>query len=498
MNQVAVWWIKRDARLADNGAVHEAARNEAFVLPVFCEEPSIRSAGDSSSMHAHAQWQAVSALQDELRRRGGDLHWATSEAVEAFERLHRIAPFQRLVSHEEIGNAATYQRDRAVAAWCRARSVEYVEVPQSSVKRGGVNRDRFQVLWKSRIEGAEPLPEIAVRQSPELLVLGCRPTTPSWPAAATNWQVVTEVAGQRTLRDFLDRRGLWYRGGISSPNTADSRLSVHLAWGTLSVRQVWYATQQRLSHLRADAPEGSDRWTKSLEAFTSRLHWRDHFTQRLESEPDLEFRSIHPAYRNVPYGDDPALLEAWCTGRTGVPLVDAVMRCLAATGFVNFRMRAMVVSYACHALHLSWQAIHPHLAGVFRDYDPGIHLSQLQMQAGVVGWNPIRVYNPTKQLADWDAAGRFTKRWVPELRDVPAERLLNLEAEPVPGYRPPVVPFVERTKEMKDWLYAIRQSQDPTMTAAVYARHGSRKPQRSAPARPKRLPKRDLQLRLFE
>jgi deoxyribodipyrimidine photo-lyase len=290
------------------------------------------------------------------------------------------------------------------------------------------------------------------------------------------WQPVSETEAHATLNDFLLRRGRHYRGGISSPNTAftaGSRLSVHLAWGTLTARQVWHAVQRRLADLDPEDPT-TPRWNQSLRAFLSRLHWRDHFTQRLESEPELEFQSIHPCYREIPYENDPHLLAAWQEGRTGYPLVDAVMRCLAATGFVNFRMRAMVVSFACHVLHLDWRLIHPHLAQVFRDYDPGIHLNQLQMQAGVVGWNAIRIYNPTKQLADWDAQGRFVKLWVPELKSIPVEQLL--QGETGSQYPQPVVDFVERAKCMSDALYGIRKTAAArAATPAVYHKHGSRK-----------------------
>jgi deoxyribodipyrimidine photo-lyase len=299
---------------------------------------------------------------------------------------------------------------------------------------------------------------------------------------------VSEADAHATLADFLTRRGRWYRGGISSPNTAftaGSRLSVHLAWGTLTARQVWHAVASRIADLDPDDPQ-SQKWKQSLEAFVSRLHWRDHFTQRLESEPDLEFQSIHPCYRHLPYENDERLHAAWREGCTGYPLVDAVMRCLAATGFVNFRMRAMAVSFACHVLHLDWRLIHPHLARVFRDYDPGIHLNQLQMQAGVVGWNAIRVYNPAKQLADWDAKCRFVKQWVPELKPLPVERIVS--GDDLPGYPPPVVPFAERTKQMTDVLYAIRKSAAArAATAAVYLKHGSRRKEQTL--RPKKAKK---------
>lgn len=106
---------------------------------------------------------------------------------------------------------------------------------------------------------------------------------------------------------------------------------------------------------------------------------------------------------------------------TGFPMVDACMRCLLEHGWVNFRMRAMLVSFACYNLWLDWRGISGHLARVFLDFEPGIHYSQLQMQAGVTGINAMRVYSATKQGKDHDSQGRFIRKYVPELRDVPSE-----------------------------------------------------------------------------
>lgn len=475
---IAVWWVKRDARLADNACLTEADRLGLDVLPFFAFEPSILAADDTSDMHIQAQWQAIGELRATLRKHRTDIIIAHGEVVEKLAKLYAIVPFTHVLAHEEIGNDLTFRRDLAVAEWCRGHGVEYREFPQSSVRRRGVNRDRLHELWQTRIVNTTPLPVPAMRQTEDLQRLAASTTFPRFDAFTENhlWQAVSEVNAGKTLSNFLDHRGRWYRGGISSPNTAftaGSRLSVHLAWGTLTTRQIWHAVRERLAALDPDDPK-SARWKQSLQSFLSRLHWRDHFTQRLESEPALEFLSLHPSYRNLPYENDEQLHAAWREGKTGFPLVDAVMRCLAATGFVNFRMRAMVVSFACHVLHLDWRLIHPHLSRVFRDYDPGIHLNQLQMQAGVVGLNTIRVYNPTKQLTDWDADCRFVKQWIPELRHVSTENILH--GDQLPSYPSPIVNFAERSKHMTRLLYEIRKSSAAqAATAAVLLKHGSRK-----------------------
>lgn len=484
----AVIWVKRDARLADNSCLAEAESLGLNALPFFCFEPSVLEASDFSEMHIQAQWQAVNGLRLRLKKMNCDIVIAYGEVVEKLTKLYELLPFAYLFAHEEIGNNITFRRDQAVAKWCLEKGVQYREFPQSSVRRGGVNRDKLQKMWQSRIANTQPLPIPRIRQTEELRLLAARTAFPKLAQFASNrlWQPVSEADAQATLTDFLTVRSKWYRGGISSPNTAftaGSRLSVHLAWGTITARQVWHAVRSRLADLDPNDPE-SARWKQSLNAFLSRLHWRDHFTQRLESEPELEFRSIHPSYRDTPYENDERLHQAWRDGVTGYPMVDAVMRCLAATGFVNFRMRAMVVSFACHVLHLDWRLIHPHLARVFRDYDPGIHLNQLQMQAGVVGWNAIRVYNPAKQLADWDSSCKFVKAWLPELKELTAEQILK--GELLPKYPAQVVVFAERAKQMTDQLYAIRKSTEAkAATRAVFLTHGSRKKEQSF--RPKRV-----------
>ena len=402
---LVLWWVKRDCRLADNPALHAAIASGRPVLPLFCFEPSVTGAADYSAMHQHAQTEAVTCLRARLRAIGCDVFISYDEVIPTFERIRAARPVEGIFAHEEIGNGITFARDRRVAGWCREYGIRYTELPQSSVQRGGVNRDNLHRLWQQRIVE----PPCLSAPGRVGMTSGMRASAAATELRALTaeplWQPVSEAAAEETLRDFLFSRGVRYRGGISSPNSAleaGSRLSVHLAWGTISLRTVYQATLRRLGELAHDTSPAASRWRASLRAFLSRLHWHDHFIQRLESEPEMEERALHPLYRDIPWENRGELLEAWVSGRTGFHLIDAVMRCLQATGFVNFRMRAMVTSLACHALHLDWRLIHAPLARVFRDYEPGIHLSQLQMQAGVVGLNTIRVYNPVKQLRDQD------------------------------------------------------------------------------------------------
>ena len=151
--------------------------------------------------------------------------------------------------------------------------------------------------------------------------------------------------GRALLRSFLSHRVRRYARGLSSPLTAPSacsRLSPYLTYGALSLREVVQATRRALERAQAD-PKQSGR-LRSLQAFEARLSWRSHFIQRLESLPSIEFEPMHPALANERTEVDPILFEAWAHGRTGYPFVDACMRMLHATGWLNFRMRAMLTA----------------------------------------------------------------------------------------------------------------------------------------------------------
>ena len=298
-------------------------------------------------------------------------------------------------------------------------------------------------------------------------------------------QAAGEKAARRALRSFLQLRGQDYRKALSSPLTAEdgcSRLSPHLAFGTLSLRTAHQATEVAI----ASTPDRSMAY--ALRGFAGRLRWHCHFMQKLEDQPDIEFHNVARVCDGLrEEAFDEAHFAAWCEGRTGYPMVDACMRSLVATGWLNFRMRAMLVSFASYHLWLHWRRPGLFLARQFLDFEPGIHWSQMQMQSGTTGINTLRMYSPTKQARDQDPDGVFIRRWCPELARVPLPYLaepwkMDISVQRMVAcyigsdYPAPIVEEKAALKRAKDCLYGLRKTDEARDEAgAVQARHGSRK-----------------------
>ena len=417
-------WFKRDLRVEDHAALH-AASQRGPVLPLYIVEPDYWQLPDSSGRQWRFVRDSLHELRETLARLGQSLVIRQGPAIEVLETLHRHHPFAAVHSHQETGNGWTYTRDRTVSKWLRRHAIAWQEYRQHGVVRPLRSRDGWSRQWEE-LMGEVQRPAPGALRPIEGLDPGLIPERP--PSCATD-PAEGRIAGGRgqalaTLDSFLSHRGRHYSGGISSPGsawTASSRLSPCITWGTLSLREVVQATRERRRQVRADAAgEDQRRWLRSLRAFEERLHWHCHFMQKLEDEPRIEFGNMHRACDGLrPEQPDPVLFHAWSRGETGFPLVDACMRALAAEGWLNFRMRAMLVSFAAYQLWLHWRQPALHMAQLFTDYEPGIHVCQFQMQSGTTGINALRIYNPVKQSLDQDPRGRFIRRWLPELARVP-------------------------------------------------------------------------------
>ena len=455
-------WFKRDLRLEDHRPLVEAL-SLGDVLPLYIVEPEFWLQQDASGRQWEFCREALLDLRQAMSVLGQPLVIRCGDAVAVLERARRQLGVTGLWSHEETGNDWTYARDRRVAAWARQQSIPWREIPQFGVIRPLRSRKGWAQRWEARMaESITPAPSrlvplhgLSAGEPPTSAELGLDPDP------CPHRQQGGRQAGLDELEHFLQHRVEHYCRSISSPNkafTGCSRLSAYLSWGCLSMREVLQ---------RSRVMQG-----RGVRSFGSRLHWHCHFIQKLEDQPSIEWQDFHPFMRDLRDADVDRLI-AWAEGKTGVPFVDACMRALRAHGWINFRMRAMLMSFASYNLWLPWRDSGLHLARQFVDYEPGIHWSQCQMQSGSTSINTIRIYNPIKQGRDHDPDGVFIRRWCPELADVPAVHLHEPWA--FNGVNP-IVDCADSARQAKEMIFAIRRSAGFDRHAdAIQRRHGSRR-----------------------
>ncbi len=490
---VQVVWFKRDLRTCDHAPLAIAAKSGP-VIPLYIVEPDYWSGPDVSAR----QWLAIRPALEELNARleklGAPLIIRVGNAVEVLTEIHAVNRISSIFSHEETGNAFTFARDKAVKVFCRAHQIKSIELRQFGVFRALETRDAWAALHRQhmakdlipeplRLDAVDGLSSQNLPMAEELGLLadGCPIPQPG-----------TRQNALILMNSFFGGRGVDYRRSMSSPHEgrlACSRLSVSLSTGAISMRETLHRCYLERRQLALCVEQKRAIPLTAVDSLMARLHWHCHFIQKLESEPELEWRAQHPTHeaaRQTIQQADP-WLEAWATGHTGLPFVDACMRSLIATGWLNFRMRAMVQSVASYHLALNWRASGERLARLFTDYEPGIHWSQVQMQSGQTGINIPRIYNPVKQGYDQDPEGTFTRQWLPELAKVPLSFLqepwlLDANGQAAAGvklgvdYPLRIVDHVEAARIAKLKLTAIRaEAGYRTKADGVFIRHGSRK-----------------------
>jgi deoxyribodipyrimidine photo-lyase len=470
-------WFKRDLRVHDHAPLLAACASGRPVLPLFIVEPDMWAQPDMSGRQFGFLAESLADLDRSLAARGGKLVVRVGAAVEVLHGLHARHGITAIHAHQETGNLWSFARDRAVRRWARGAGVPVLEVQQHGVWRAHGNRDGWAARWEAMMRSARlPAPAaigmamVAGEVLPDARALGLADDP------CPGRQPGGRRAGLALLKSFLGERGRPYRAAMSAPDTGAahcSRLSPHLALGTMSLREAFQAALAARQRWQA---AGDSAFVRSIDSFISRLHWHCHFIQKLEDAPWLEQRCLHPAYAGLPAHDD-ARLAAWVTGRTGWPFVDACMRSLMATGWLNFRMRAMVMAVASYHLRLDWRHSGAALARLFTDYEPGIHWAQVQMQSGTTGTNIPRIYNPIKQGHDQDPNGNFIRRWVPELAHLPTPVVHEPWSAPEPvSYPAPLVDHEQAARAARAAITAIRR--DPAHAGparAIVARHGSRR-----------------------
>lgn len=491
-------WFKKDLRARDHLPLFKACQSGP-TIGLYILEPDWLKSFEFDTSHYVFLEQCLLDLKVELKKIGIPLVIRYGSVVEVFSSLKQKWPYSQIFSHEETGLHWTYQRDLQIKSWFKAHAIRWSEFPQFGVKRGLRDRDHW-LKHRNQILNRKRHPEVKQSWNSQSLEwnliknldLGSLPSQSDLNLPKSE-KIYAQMGGSseavKVLNSFLNERAQNYFSSLSSPVLAFegcSRLSAYITWGNLSLTEVLLALEAKKQSVLGTSLE--KKWTQNLTQFESRLWWHCHFIQKLESEPDIEFQNVNRMFDGMRESEfDQNKFQAWCKGETGFPMIDACMRALKQHGWINFRMRAMLMSFASYQLWLDWRPTARYLATQFLDFEPGIHFSQAQMQSGVTGINAIRIYSPHKQALDRDPEGKFIRQYCPELSQL--ENCDLLAPEQIPpfvaasinfkigrDYPEPIVDPKQSYQLAKERIFNWhKKAEVRTEAQKVLKKHGSRK-----------------------
>jgi len=472
MHKINICWFKKDLRVVDNEALYESSK-DYDVLPIYIVEKEKWQ----QLSHSYRQWhfckECLFDLKEDLYSMGQPLIIKIGDVIDVFEEIKKTFEIKGIYSHQETGDFLSYKRDQKVRKWTKEHNIPWTEYIQFGVFRGPQKRDKWAKNHKKHFE--KEIINITKLFKPLPFQGENLPSDNFFDFE--NDKCHGSIKGGRKealkrLNHFLNDEINSYGKNISSPEKSYfscSRLSPYITMGCVSLKEILKKTK----HLKS----------KDIKMFTSRLFWHCHFIQKLETQPELEFKEYHPYFENIRVKND-YFLEAWSEGKTGYPFLDACMRSLNHNGWINFRMRAMLMSFASYNLWIPWQESGLKLAQKFIDYEPGIHWNQCQMQSGTTSINTNRIYNPIKQGKDHDPKGSFIKKWVPELKDIPEDLIhepwlinkFDIYNSHNINYVKPIIDLKLTSRDARKSLLQISLKEGYwNISKMIYEKHGSRK-----------------------
>lgn len=431
---------RRDLRAVDNRAL-----NYAYSLgptqPLFIIDP--RQVGETNeyrSEHAlHFLRESLRQLDASYQKEGGSLLVKEGVAEEVVASLVQSGGYTHVVVGRDYTPFAR-SRDGAIKKVVEEYGAVFAEIddalltaPEMVIKGTGGAYKVFTPFWKTasahtvdapHTEKGALLKEVDIHIDDAVKRIGGIPST----------VVPGRDGALRALDDLIDQKNYAVTRDVVSDYT--TRISAHLKFGTVSAREVYWRIRDTLG---------------GQHALIRQLYWRDFFTHIGFHFPHVFGGAFNQTYNNLSWNGDAGALERWCTGATGVPIVDAGMRELNETGYMHNRVRMITASFLVKDLHIDWRKGERYFATRLVDYDPAVNNGNWQWVAGTgADAAPyFRIFNPYTQAKKFDPECVYIKRWVPELKDLPPKAIHAHSIHPVSGYP---APMVDHSKEAKATL----------------------------------------------
>ncbi len=430
--ETGLMWFRRDLRASDNAALHFALTRCRQVYCAFVFDTEILDQLPRRDRRVVFIWESIQELRAELERLGGGLIASHGVAETHIPALALSLQAEAVFTNHDYEPQAV-RRDARVAAALQATGTAFLtykdqvifekdEVltaagkfysvfsPYKNNWLGKVNEDHLKANPIEPYVGAFAKPQ--QRQMPSIEAMGFDPQFRMPIAAGAR-------AANQLFEEFLDRIDQYQMTRNFPAVKGPSYLSVHMRFGTISIRTAARIAWQRVQQLGDSATEelsGARTWL-------SELIWRDFYFQILHHRPQVVDGAFRPEYDRIQWDNDPQWFAAWCEGRTGFPIVDAAMVQLNTTGYMHNRLRMVVASFLTKDLGIDWRLGERYFAEKLNDFDLAANNGGWQWAAssGCDAQPYFRIFNPTSQSEKFDAEGKFIKRYLPVLSDLPVK-----------------------------------------------------------------------------